>query len=1095
MGIIWRIAMPLLSTLAALVIIVHSAEEDLDPDYRYELRSRALDTGTPSYDQPWRVVQSEPMMHQSTPTDWNIGASDEFPKRRRPGRKRKRRPIETSTEDFISQDKYTHHYEPSPSNQEPEYTLDTTDESPRRRRKKLNTRTNRWADDTVDTEKSVRRRGYRRKRPTLDTWPELSEFSGYHKVESSVENDKLPLERDLQVESNLYKNQDSQSIFLNRKNENNSDREDEEIKSANMTPENEEGVLKTGRENKADKDKIQEDKSLSEFSAEMFMEEKSKLEYDNTAHIQTKLKDKSPNSKNEFDKVQAVFSDLRFFSKIAISAIDSGPIDPHTLKEILKRSNGTSLSEILQQHNLSLADLLHGKDNVISILKSQESKPIRPVDSRADVSLITKEAEVNILPMSNDRSEYENETIYITTTESTRITEYKNKQTNFKKSEDSEPNINIDENVKRPNRTRFINRRRFPLGIRKKLRMRPMVNSTYKGQISRDMMALNARRYYNRRNDTKFQQWKDIVPLLKNDSVDSGTEDNKDVTETTTTLITTEDITTITDPETYPTTISEDIKTDVDDSTNDIEINTNVTEDEFTTITTLETTLPVTEINTTEKPVLTPIVQLMNTSTIRRQAYNNRLKRKRLKLKNSTTELPRDNTIKSIFGPGIMSTSEFITKTTPKLSTMDQNQEFTALEDFMTTETSKKVPSSTIFSRTYSTRASTSRIPLSSTTEETAKFEIEEILNDTRTSARLSKILMERNMTLNELVEHRERGSSHVHLADIFHNASREPNPPEPFLSKSLIEPISKETYPLRALLEANLHDPIAKTTEDPSILQKKNINIPVVMDFGNNVNENAENMGIMSLFNNFSNSDTSTNKILQKDSQGTLYESSVTSVNSTNINDGIREGRLLNDSQDLMNWKEIFAMIRKINKNETEKVVDSYAKEPSPSHKKITVQEDIDGDGLIVLEDLQHLRDFDSHIAPDSNEKLELNSYERTDVPPNPGILDKIPNNTKSVTVATASIVGLATILFLLTYAAFKWRQQKKNQKKRSFCDGRIPTPVFENRKGNKNNSSSRSISPMLSSSNIYTMNTIDSHHGKDSPEYMWDTLRKPFQ
>lgn len=44
MGITWRSAMPLLSTLAALVIIVHSAEENLDREHRYELRPRFLDT-------------------------------------------------------------------------------------------------------------------------------------------------------------------------------------------------------------------------------------------------------------------------------------------------------------------------------------------------------------------------------------------------------------------------------------------------------------------------------------------------------------------------------------------------------------------------------------------------------------------------------------------------------------------------------------------------------------------------------------------------------------------------------------------------------------------------------------------------------------------------------------------------------------------------------------------------------------------------------------------------------------------------------------------------------------------------------------------
>ncbi|XP_059045180.1 uncharacterized protein LOC131840976 [Achroia grisella] len=1080
MGVIWRIAMPLLSTLAALVIIVHSAEEDLDADYRYDLRPRALDTGTPSYDQPWRVVQSESMLHESTSPDWDIGTSDETPKRRRPGRKRKRRPIETSTEDDV-QDKYTYPDETSPSNDETKYTnpYEVTD-PPRRRRKKINTRSNRWADDNLDPEKPVRRRGYRRKRPTLETWPELA---GYRAVSSSAEAEKLVSEKDMHMDSNVYNNEYRVSLVDKSKMEKDENREfNSDVSPA---PENR-AVLHVDTKDNEQKTQMQEDKSMSELSSETFSELQLKGEND-IINIQKHFKEKSPTAENDLDKLQ-----------------DSGPIDPQNLKDILKRSNGTSLSEILQQHNLSLGDLLHGKENVLSILKStapssqiEKSRPVLNTES----PLVTNEEieqSLKILPSLNDQSE----NITINTHGATKNSMPKTDNNN---SEDltnltsiySKQETNIKENVRsKQNRTRFLNRRRFPPGIRKRLRMRPMLNNTLKGQLSRDMMAINVKRYYNRRNDTKSQRWKEILPLLKNVSIDNEIELNTENIETTTILITTEDITTILDTETYLSTVTDDINANVNDISQGSEISNIATTESNTPGT--ETTETVTEFNLTEKPLITSNIPVLNTPTIRRQTYNNILKKKRLKQKNSTAATPRENLV-IIGSDNTMSASEFTAKTTSHPNTIDERQDFSTLEDFLTTEYSKNVESSTLhvpyLKRTFSNKPSTHRIPLLSTTEQTAKFEIEEILNDTRTSVKLSKILMERNMTINELVQHRERGSSHVHLADIFHNASREPNPPEPFLSKSLIEPISKETYPLRALLEANLHDPITKaTTIDPLQLQNKYLNIPVVMDFGNNVNENAENMGIMSLFNNFTSTDTSTHKVLQKDSQGTLYESSVTNVNSTNIND--REGRMLNDSQDLTSWKQIFAMIRKIGNNQTDKVIDTYAKELSPTENyKDILQEDLDGDGLIVLEDLQHLRDFDSNIAPDSIEKLQVNSYQGIDVPTNIGIFDKIPNSTKSVTVATLSIVGLATILFLLTYAAFKWRQQKKIHKKRSFSDERIPTPVFENRKGNKNNSSTRSISPMLSSSNIYTMNTIDSRNGKDSPEYMWDTLRKPFQ
>lgn len=163
-------------------------------------------------------------------------------------------------------------------------------------------------------------------------------------------------------------------------------------------------------------------------------------------------------------------------------------------------------------------------------------------------------------------------------------------------------------------------------------------------------------------------------------------------------------------------------------------------------------------------------------------------------------------------------------------------------------------------------------------------------------------------MTLTELVEHRERGSSHVHLADIFHNASKEPNPPEPFLSKSLIEPISKETYPLRALLEANSHDPTVKpTTVEPYLLSAHYVNIPIAMDFGNNVNENGENSGIVALFNNF------TKPIEQVKTNGVVKTNkSIEETNLDSVNKTTRHGRVISHEQDLITLNEIFSLMRK---------------------------------------------------------------------------------------------------------------------------------------------------------------------------------------
>lgn len=139
------------------------------------------------------------------------------------------------------------------------------------------------------------------------------------------------------------------------------------------------------------------------------------------------------------------------------------------------------------------------------------------------------------------------------------------------------------------------------------------------------------------------------------------------------------------------------------------------------------------------------------------------------------------------------------------------------------------------------------------------------------------------------------------------------------------------------------------------------------------------------------------------------------------------------------------------------------------------------------------HINDISNNIASTSDEEIEVSDEENST---EQGMLENLPSNAKSVTIATAAIAGLTMLLFLLTYIGCKWKHQRNVTRKReTLSEERIPTPVFESRKLSKMNSSNRSISPMLSNSNIYTMSTLDSRNGKESPEYMWDSLRKPFQ
>lgn len=159
-----------------------------------------------------------------------------------------------------------------------------------------------------------------------------------------------------------------------------------------------------------------------------------------------------------------------------------------------------------------------------------------------------------------------------------------------------------------------------------------------------------------------------------------------------------------------------------------------------------------------------------------------------------------------------------------------------------------------------------------------------------------------------------------------------------------------------------------------------------------------------------------------------------------------------------------------------------------SETLQKILPEDDEEGDGIIVFEELDKLKENDVATSKEEQFRL-LNKMEETHAHP---VYNSI-SYTRSVTVVTASIIGLALVLFLLTYAAFKWKQQSKIiENKQCNNEDRLPSPIFEKRKCIR--SSTRSKSPMLTS-NIYSINTLDTHAGMESPEYMWDSLRKPFQ
>lgn len=129
--------------------------------------------------QSWRAVELEPTIPESAPIeDWHEIGLQDAPKRRRPGRKRKRRPpieddsirdeTKTEIEDVM--------YEPQQETES--HVVYETTELPRRRRKRPEMRNNRWNEEIIENQRPTRRRGQRRKRPMdRDSEEEINMFS------------------------------------------------------------------------------------------------------------------------------------------------------------------------------------------------------------------------------------------------------------------------------------------------------------------------------------------------------------------------------------------------------------------------------------------------------------------------------------------------------------------------------------------------------------------------------------------------------------------------------------------------------------------------------------------------------------------------------------------------------------------------------------------------------------------------------------------------------------------------------------------------------------------------------------------------------
>lgn len=308
------------------------------------------------------------------------------------------------------------------------------------------------------------------------------------------------------------------------------------------------------------------------------------------------------------------------------------------------------------------------------------------------------------------------------------------------------------------------------------------------------------------------------------------------------------------------------------------------------------------------------------------------------------------------------------------------------------------------------------------------KNEILQLLEDRRGGNKLNKVLEARNMTLEELMEHRQRGSSHLHLQQLLRSKQR-----------------------LAELAKSN------------------------------------ERVDIVTAFENFPKFDIDSLRSVQPDdirtdSQGFSYYTSIINIRPTD--EIYKEARALQDMHKL------------------EKMTNRQFKTltfPTDATKPAN------NEGNILK--LDHSRSTPSQAVPTPDETLaeqierqlrKANEQHLETTKPVMVENTKAHNGVRSAIMASSAIVALSLLVFAIVFALFRWRQKKRS--KLNYTDayklakGRLP---IMNKPPMRDHSN---VSPVLCakhrhSSRLGRMNTMDPNSA-DIHDYLgWDHMHKPFQ
>ncbi|CAH1997592.1 unnamed protein product [Acanthoscelides obtectus] len=321
----------------------------------------------------------------------------------------------------------------------------------------------------------------------------------------------------------------------------------------------------------------------------------------------------------------------------------------------------------------------------------------------------------------------------------------------------------------------------------------------------------------------------------------------------------------------------------------------------------------------------------------------------------------------------------------------------------------------------------------------TAKDEISEILKDAKDRERLAKILESRNMTLEELVEQRERGSSQLHLADIFHNKTKEPKPVgEPHVGRIMshfVHSFPMFSAPREFPQSGNIDSKLGSIFEQKNIVQAVPEGKPEGVILLGQI-EDATKLGIhpgevlpdtLPAFTRKQKSygvetatepPTSTKSIVEAPSTMKVEEfqsNVVTSAKVVETDDQPRPtdqalsfGKVDIDHVDSLSWQKVYP----------ELFPELYGGVKGNTF--------ITAPPVNLDETLQRLEETDDSSMLSSKERFSLNKFDDQ-------AFTKIPTGVKSVLIVSFSIIGLSILVFLTILMVFRWLQ--KQRRKMNYC------------------------------------------------------------